>query len=54
MKSFGDLPLVVLSGVTADTGFIWRPELVTEAIRQVVAAARHNLETKSSPQTVKQ
>lgn len=31
-----------------------RPELVTEAIRQVVAAVRDNPERKSSPQTVKQ
>jgi pimeloyl-ACP methyl ester carboxylesterase len=31
-----------------------RPELVTEAIRQVVAAARHNPQTNFSPQTVKQ
>ena len=81
MKSFGDLPLVVLSGdhhpapyddwqrdlaqlssrgvqlLAGDCGH-WihldRPELVTEAIRQVVAAARHNPETKSSPQTVQQ
>lgn len=81
MKSFGDLPLVVLSGdhhpapyadwqcdlaqlssrgvqlLAGDCGH-WihldRPELVTEAIRQVVAAAQHNPETKSSPQTVKQ
>lgn len=81
MKSFGDLPLVVVSGdhhpapyadwqrdlaqlssrgvqlLAGDCGH-WihldRPELVTEAIRQVVAAARHNAETKSSPQTVKE
>lgn len=80
-KSFGDLPLVVLSGdhhpapyadwqrdlaqlssrgvqlLAGDCGH-WihldRPELVTEAIRQVVAAARTNPETKSSPQTAKQ
>ena len=31
-----------------------RPELVTEAIRQVVTAARNNPETKPSPRTVKQ
>jgi len=31
-----------------------RRELVTEAIRQIVAAVRQNPETKSSPQTVKQ
>ena len=80
VKSFGDLPLVVLSGdhhpvpyadwqrdlaqissrglqlLAGDCGH-WihldRPELVTEAIRQVVAAARHNSETRSSPETVK-
>jgi len=80
-KSFGDLPLAVVSGdhhpapyadwqralaqlssrgvqlLAGDCGH-WihldRPELVTEAIRQVVAAARHNPETKSSPQTVQQ
>ena len=80
MKSFGDLPLVVLSGdhhpapyddwqrdlaqlssrgvqlLAGDCGH-WihldRPELVTEAIRQVVAAARSDPRTKSSAQTVK-
>ncbi len=79
MESFGDLPLVVLSGdhhpapyadwqcdlaklssrglqlLAGDCGH-WihldRPELVTEAIRQVVAAARHNPETKSSAETL--
>ncbi len=73
-KSFGDLPLVVLSGdhhpapyadwqrdlaqlssrgvqlLAGDCGH-WihldRPELVTEAIRQVVAAARHNPKTNN-------
>jgi pimeloyl-ACP methyl ester carboxylesterase len=80
-NSFGDLPLVVLSGdhhpapyddwqrdlaqlssrglqhLAGDCGH-WihldRPELVTEAVRQVVAAARQILATKSSPQMVKQ
>jgi pimeloyl-ACP methyl ester carboxylesterase len=80
-KSFGDMPLVVLSGshhpapyddwqrdlaqlssrgiqlLAGDCGH-WihldRPELVTEAIRQVVASARPDCQTKSFRQTVKQ
>jgi pimeloyl-ACP methyl ester carboxylesterase len=46
--------LQLLAGDCGHWIHLERPELVTEAIRQVVAAARQNPETKSSPETVKQ